>query len=357
MLDPASYHFWRMYWGLMLRLIVLVSALAVASTLAAAPVRLTEEAIRQSLVGSLLEIDTPLGVAVPVRISADGLVSGEAGALASTLGAAHDRGRWWIDHDQLCVKWFRWFEAQPHCLTLQREGQKIYWQDADGKSGTATITASNPQVATIDSKPASETGPSAPVDNPMAVSQPSAGLTPAPEQLLQAAPLASRSSHPPMRRYPPTEPSPAPASPQNTAPPTDAMTVEKPASECKGLAEKPCRNKKAEAERASMAARKVEARRKAEANRKAAEQRKAEAVALHRLTEERKAREARIAARLIKERQAEEAAKRMPLTPSLKPVDQRRRRISPINLSAPSSAAAPLGSTLSRSSAHWSRTY
>jgi len=292
-----------MYWGLMLRLTVLVSALAVASTLAAAPVRLREEAIRQGLVGSLLEIDTPLGVAVPVRISADGLVSGEAGALASTLGAAHDRGRWWIDHDQLCVKWFRWFEAKPHCLTLQREGQKIYWQDADGKSGTATITASNPQVATIDSKPASETGPSAPVDNPMAVSEPSAGLTPAPEQLLQAAPLASRSSHPPMGRYPPTEPSPAPALPQNTAPPTDAMTVETPASECKGRAEKPCRNKKAEAERASMAARNVEAHRKAEARRKAAEQRKAKAAALLRLTEERKAQEARLAdaARVAKE--------------------------------------------------------
>jgi len=123
----------------MLRLIVLVSVLFVASALAAAPVRLTEEAIRQTLVGSLLEIDTPLGIAVPVRISADGLVSGEAGPLASTLGAVHDRGRWWIDHDQLCVKWFRWFEAQTRCLTLQREGAKIYWQDAEGKSGTATI--------------------------------------------------------------------------------------------------------------------------------------------------------------------------------------------------------------------------
>jgi len=102
---------------------------------------------------------------------------------------------------------------------------------------------------------------------------------------------------------PPTEPSPAPASPQNTAPPTDAMTVEKPASECKGLAEKPCRNKKAEAERASMAARKVEARRKAEAKRKAAEQRKAKAAALQRLTEERKAQEGRLAdaARVSKE--------------------------------------------------------
>ena len=119
---------------------------------------------------------------------------------------------------------------------------------------------------------------------------------------------------------PPTEPSPALASPQNTAPPTDAKTVEKPASECNALAEKPCGNKKAEAERASMAASNVQARRKAEAERKTAEQRKAKAAALHRLTEERKAREARLATaarvakedeekRLIKERQAEEARK------------------------------------------------
>ena len=78
--------------------------------------------------------------------------------------------------------------------------------------------------------------------------------------------------------------------------------------------------KKAEAERASMAARKLEARRKAAADRKAAGQRKAEAAALHRLTEQRKTREARLATaarvakeaevkRLVQERQAEEARK------------------------------------------------
>lgn len=45
---------------------------------------------------------------------------------------------------------------------------------------------------------------------------------------------------------PPAEASPAPASPQNEAvSPTDATSVDKPASECKGLAEKPCRKNKA----------------------------------------------------------------------------------------------------------------
>ena len=104
---------------------------------------------------------------------------------------------------------------------------------------------------------------------------------------------------------PPTEPSPAPvsASPQNTTTPTDAMTVEKPVSLCKGLAQEPCRNKNAEAERASMAARKVEAGRRGAAERKIVEQRMAKAAALRRLTEERKAQEARLAdaARVAKE--------------------------------------------------------
>ena len=159
----------------MLHRIVLVSVLCIASSLAAAPVRLTEEAIRQSLVGSLLEIDTPLGVTIPVRISADGLVSGEAGPLASTLGAAHDRGRWWTDHDQLCVKWFRWFEAQTRCLTLQREGAKLYWQDAEGKNGTATIAT--PQGPAIASTPPIDTRQGAPLSEATAVPESPAATT------------------------------------------------------------------------------------------------------------------------------------------------------------------------------------
>ncbi len=127
------------------------------------------------------------------------------------------------------------------------------------------------------------------------------------------------------------ESTPAPPSPQNTAPPTDTLTVKEPASECSGAAVKPCRNKKAEVGRPNITARKVEARRKAETKRKAAEQRKAKAAALQRLTEERKAQEARP--------KPHELPKRL------------RRSGSPMNLSAPSSAAAPLGSTLSRRSA------
>ena len=126
------------------RLILVGSLIVFAGSAWAGPEPLRGEALRQELVGSLLKIDTPLGVVIPVRISKDGLVSGEAGSLASTLGAAQDRGRWWIDSDRLCVKWFLWFEAQTRCLTVEHEGAKIYWRDQSGESGTATIIKSDP---------------------------------------------------------------------------------------------------------------------------------------------------------------------------------------------------------------------
>src|ERR1700730_1796897 len=123
----------------MLRLILMAGVIVIAGSAWAGPVQLAGEALRQELVGSVLMIDTPLGVVIPVGVSEDGLVSGDAGPLASTLGAAHDRGRWWINNDRLCVKWFRWFEAQTRCLTVEHEGAKIYWREEGGESGTATI--------------------------------------------------------------------------------------------------------------------------------------------------------------------------------------------------------------------------
>ena len=52
----------------MLRLSLVGALLGVASAAWAGPVPLTGEALRQELVGSVLEIDTPLtGVVIPVR--------------------------------------------------------------------------------------------------------------------------------------------------------------------------------------------------------------------------------------------------------------------------------------------------
>ena len=118
-----------------------------ASSAFAEPAPLTNDDLKQAVAGSVVEIDTPLGTTVPMRFTSDGLVSAEAGALAPVLGAAKDRGRWWVDGEKLCTKWFRWFDAQPRCLTISRDGSKIFWRKIDdGETGTGTlITATQPK--------------------------------------------------------------------------------------------------------------------------------------------------------------------------------------------------------------------
>jgi hypothetical protein len=75
-----------------------------------------------------------------MRFGADGLVSAEAGVLGPVLGSAKDRGRWWVDGEKLCTKWFRWFDAQVRCLTIARDGSRIAWRKIDdGETGTATL--------------------------------------------------------------------------------------------------------------------------------------------------------------------------------------------------------------------------
>ena len=164
----------------MLRLILVGVLVGMASSAWADRAPLTGEALRHELVGSLLKIDTPLGVAIPVRVSGDGLVTGEAGALASTLGSAHDRGRWWISNDRLCVKWFRWFDAQTRCVTVEHEGTKIYWKDEGGETGTATIIRSDPRPDEVGAPPLVEAGqPSTPPTSPPPSSELSVAATPA----------------------------------------------------------------------------------------------------------------------------------------------------------------------------------
>jgi hypothetical protein len=123
----------------LLRLIVLFTCLVGAQVAVAEPVRLDGDALKATVTGSVVEIDTPLGTTVPIRFNSDGLMSGEAGELASLLGSPKDRGRWWISDNKLCAKWFRWFEAQPHCITISLDGTRIFWQKDDGETGTATL--------------------------------------------------------------------------------------------------------------------------------------------------------------------------------------------------------------------------
>lgn len=144
----------------MLRLVMFVAWMGAAGAVMAGSVRMTGDDIQRAMMpGALLEIDTPLHISIPVKVSTNGIVSGEAGALGLTLGATKDRGRWWTEGDKLCVKWFRWFDAKPRCMVLQREGNKVYWQEGSGESGTAMLTEANQIVAVSDSKLAANAVP------------------------------------------------------------------------------------------------------------------------------------------------------------------------------------------------------
>ncbi|MCZ7593462.1 MAG: hypothetical protein M5U16_00020 [Hyphomicrobium sp.] len=137
----------------MLRLVTVIGVLGGATAAIAEPVRMTSEDIKRAMPGALLEIDTPLSIAIPVKVGTDGLMSAEAGALGLTLGATKDRGRWWTEDDKLCMKWFRWFDAKPRCMVLHREGNRVQWAEGSGESGTATITEAPSIVAAAPPRP------------------------------------------------------------------------------------------------------------------------------------------------------------------------------------------------------------
>ena len=163
-------------------LLVFVGLTVMMSSAWADRLPLTGEALRQELVGSLLEIDTPLaGVVIPVRVSADGLVSGEAGPLASTLGAAHDRGRWWINNDRLCVKWFRWFEAADTLHHGRARGSEDLLEGRGWGERHGHDYQEQPRTAKVDPPSIEAVQPSTPSTSPPPSSEASVAIASVPD--------------------------------------------------------------------------------------------------------------------------------------------------------------------------------
>ena len=126
-----------------MRKFVLLLGCFAASPVAAGEATLSGEAIKATLGGSLLALDTPVG-----STGHDGLMSGEAGtALGAVLGAPKDRGRWWVAEDKVCFKWFRWFDAEQRCATISVEGTRFTWHKDNGDTGTGTIVERGTPIA------------------------------------------------------------------------------------------------------------------------------------------------------------------------------------------------------------------
>jgi hypothetical protein len=131
----------------MRRLIVAGICILAGWSAYAEPVVLSDETLKQAVAGKTVQLDTPLGVAIPITYHGNGLMSGKAGVLEYFLGAETDRGRWWVADGRLCQKWFKWLDAQPSCMRLKQDGSKIFWKRDDGVSGTATIATGLPPGA------------------------------------------------------------------------------------------------------------------------------------------------------------------------------------------------------------------
>jgi hypothetical protein len=122
---------------------------ATAATAAADKPLLSGPEIADLVTGASIEVDTPLGSKMPVHYGQDGELFGRARQLALYLGAKADTGRWWVSSDRLCHKWNRWFNSEPQCIGLQKEGRLIRWWAENGTSGTALITQPAPEPAPL----------------------------------------------------------------------------------------------------------------------------------------------------------------------------------------------------------------
>lgn len=123
-----------------------LAAAALLGSLMAGPALATTQAldgkgIEATVGGKRIYLATPFGGEFPLNYRAGGVVDGDGEALGlGKMMAPKDRGRWWIDGNELCQQWQTWYDGKAHCFTLTRTGEKtLRWVRDDGMSGTARI--------------------------------------------------------------------------------------------------------------------------------------------------------------------------------------------------------------------------
>ncbi len=123
--------------------LVLAAGLALPALPATAEsITLAGDELRQAIIGKTVYLNVS-GFELPIVYSANGRMKGTMGTVAasfSTGNGAADRGKWWVENDQLCQKWNSWMDGQSYCYKLTLNGNKVTWVRNDGRSGTARIS-------------------------------------------------------------------------------------------------------------------------------------------------------------------------------------------------------------------------
>jgi hypothetical protein len=118
-----------------------VATLSLGTVQANAQGALEGDALRNAIVGKTVFLNIS-GFELPIQYSSRGTMKGSMGTVAAALArgdGSSDRGKWWVDGNQLCQKWYTWMEGQTYCYKLSRNGNNVRWVRNDGRSGTARI--------------------------------------------------------------------------------------------------------------------------------------------------------------------------------------------------------------------------
>ncbi len=122
--------------------LVLAACVALPALPAAAEsVTLAGDELRQAISGKTVYLNVS-GFELPIVYSPNGRMKGTMGTVAASFSqgnGASDRGKWWVENDQLCQKWTSWMDGQSYCYKLTRDGNQVQWLRNDGRSGTARI--------------------------------------------------------------------------------------------------------------------------------------------------------------------------------------------------------------------------
>jgi hypothetical protein len=120
--------------------IALLSTLCLTAGVATAD-QLDGPQIRNLIAGEKVLLNTPFGIALPLRYRTDGVVVGDvSGISAARMFTPKEEGRWWIQDDSLCQKWPSWYKGRQFCFKITSlDERRISWLRDDGASGTARI--------------------------------------------------------------------------------------------------------------------------------------------------------------------------------------------------------------------------
>jgi len=129
----------------MLKTILLTAATVAAFGLGAvqanASTALSGDELRSAISGKTVFLKIS-GFELPIQYSSRGTMKGSMGTVAAAFArgdGSTDRGKWWVDGNQLCQKWNVWMEGSTYCYKLSRKGDAVRWVRDDGRSGTARI--------------------------------------------------------------------------------------------------------------------------------------------------------------------------------------------------------------------------